>query len=44
VHHAAHLWRRQENAVLHSLDTQKSVAGAVSADLALDDAACMGTR
>jgi len=37
VDHTAHLWWRQENTLLEPLDPQKAVAGAMSADRALNE-------
>ena len=37
VHHAAHLRRRQEHAVLETLDAQETVAGAIGAHGAFDE-------
>ncbi len=41
VHHSTHFGRRKKDAVLHSLDPQKAVTGAVRAHLALDHTAGM---
>jgi hypothetical protein len=44
VHHPAHLGRRKKDAVLHALDPQKAVTGAMGADLALDDPSGVRSR
>jgi hypothetical protein len=41
VHDPTHLGRGKKDTVLHSLDPQKAVTGAMSANLTLDDATSM---